>query len=303
MCGAKGFAAQRTRMAIELCVLGSGSAGNCSVLRAPSGVMLIDAGLGPRVMASRMNGTGIALADVSAICLTHLDRDHFSFNWIGTIARRGIRVFCHADRVADLHESAARAGADSSTADAFARCIVGFDAEPFEPLVGVRFSPVHLAHDHEGSHGFIAEGFDRRVGYATDLGRVPAHLLDLLCGVNVLAIESNYDPLMQMNSPRPSFLKQRITGGRGHLSNQQAFDAVKQVMDRCEKRGMALPEHVVLLHRSRECNCPKLLRTLFERDTRIRPRLTLSDQFARTEWLRSRGGRPLAGEQLQLMWG
>ena len=77
-------------MAIELCVLASGSGGNCTVVRAPRGVMLIDAGIGPRIAATRMNGTGIRVADVSAICLTHLDRDHFGLSWVSTVVRHGL---------------------------------------------------------------------------------------------------------------------------------------------------------------------------------------------------------------------
>lgn len=289
-------------MAIELCVLASGSAGNCSVVRAPSGVMLIDAGIGPRVAATRLNGTGIKLADIAAICLTHLDRDHFSFNWIGTAVARRIPIYCYAHRINQLLDNAFRASVDESDAREFAALLAGFDREPFEPLPGVMFRPIPLAHDHDGSHGFLAEGFGRRLGYATDLGHVPPHLLEMFCGLNVLAIESNYDTQMQFASPRPMFLKQRITGGRGHLSNEQAFDAVRKVLDRCQRAGLALPEHIVLLHRSRECNCPKLLRNLFARDARIAPRLTLTEQFSRTEWIRPRGDQPLAGEQLQLAW-
>jgi phosphoribosyl 1,2-cyclic phosphodiesterase len=290
-------------MAVELCVLASGSGGNCTVVRAPSGVMLIDAGIGPRTSSKRLENTGVSIADVSAIVLTHLDRDHFSFNWIGTIVRRGIRVFCHQSRVSDMLRSAFGDATDLPDAEGFAAQIVAFGDEPFEPLQDLSFRPVHLAHDRVGSHGFVLDGFDRRIGYATDLGHVPGHLLDLFCDLDVLCIESNYDPQMQHASPRPWFLKQRIMGGRGHLSNQQAFDAVRQVLDRCERRGLALPEHVVLLHRSRQCNCPDLLRSLFERDARIAPRLTLAEQYERTDWIRPRGTNPIAGEQLRLAWG
>ena len=64
-------------MSLEVCVLASGSSGNCTVVRSPAGVLLIDAGIGPRITARRMNGTGVHLRDVRAICVTHLDSDHF----------------------------------------------------------------------------------------------------------------------------------------------------------------------------------------------------------------------------------
>lgn len=290
-------------MAIELCVLASGSAGNCTVVRTPAGVMLIDAGIGPRMAAARLTRTGVSVADVSAICLTHLDRDHFTANWLQTIVRQGVRVFCNARRVAALLRYSAVPDADPQEARDFAALVTGFNDRAFEALPGLAVRPVSFAHDRDGSDGFLIEGFGRRVGWATDLGHVPPRLLEMFCGLDVLAIESNYDPRMQQESRRPGFLKQRITGGRGHLSNQQAFDAVRLAMDRCEQRGLPLPEHVLLLHRSRQCNCPRLLRNLFSRDARIGPRLTLAEQCARTEWIRPRDSNPLAGEQLRIAWG
>jgi hypothetical protein len=292
-------------MPIELCVLASGSGGNCTVLRTPGagGVVLIDAGMAPQTTAVRLNGTGVRLADVSAICLTHLDGDHFSFYWVNTILKYGIRVFCHESQREQLLGRLSERASATADVNSLGSLIIGFDETPFEPLPGLTFRPIPLAHDREGSHGFLADGYDTLIGYATDLGHVPARLLDLFCGLDVLCIESNYDPQMQQDSPRPWFLKQRIMGGQGHLSNEQAFDAVRLILDRCEKRGLRLPEHIVLLHRSRQCNCPNLLRRLFSRDARLGPRLTLAEQFLRSEWIRPRSGIPLPGEQLQLAWG
>jgi len=51
-----------TRMSLELCILASGSGGNCAVVRTPAGIVLIDAGIGPRTTAARMNGTGATFA-------------------------------------------------------------------------------------------------------------------------------------------------------------------------------------------------------------------------------------------------
>ena len=292
-------------MSIEACVLASGSAGNCTAVRAPSGVMLIDAGLGPRTTAQRLRGTGVAVADVAAVCLTHIDRDHCSRNWVPTILARGVRVFCHANRVDDLLRSALGAQPDPQQAANLRELIRSFNDEPFEPLPGVEVRPLLLAHDRLGSCGFVVSGFGGRVGFATDLGRVPEALFDEFCDLDVLALESNYDHRMQVDSPRPWFLKQRIMGGSGHLSNQQAFDAVRRIFDRCEAAGGRLPAHVVLLHRSRECNCPEVLRRLFSRDARIAPRVVLAEQHERTHWLRAtpRGFDAVTGRQLQLAWG
>jgi phosphoribosyl 1,2-cyclic phosphodiesterase len=282
-------------MSLELCILASGSAGNASVLRTPAGAMLIDAGIGPRTTAQRLTGTGVGLADLRAVCLTHLDRDHFNFNWIPTVVRNGVRLFCHADRLDDVRRAAA-----PELADPLEALLSPFDGCPFEPLPGLRFDPIPLAHDRTGSHGFVIEGFDHRLGFATDLGHVPTRLLDRLHGLDLLAIESNYDPAMQEASPRPYFLKRRITGGKGHLSNDQALAAVRLVLDRAQATGGRLPDHIVLLHRSRQCNCPNLVRKLFSRDRRIAARLTLAEQYTRSEWLRRTHVAPATGEQLML---
>jgi phosphoribosyl 1,2-cyclic phosphodiesterase len=292
-------------MSIEVCVLASGSAGNCTVVRSPGGVVLIDAGLGPRTTAQRLAGTGVHVRDVSAICLTHLDSDHFSRNWLNHILHHGVRVFCHFRRLDDLVRSALGTHPDREQAEQFRALVRTFNGEPFEPADGLEFRPVLFAHDRLGSHGFVVSGYGCRVAFATDLGRVPETLFEQFDALDVLALESNYDRRMQLESNRPWYLKNRIMGGSGHLSNEQAFDAVRTLLNRHESRGWRLPAHIVLLHRSAQCNCPDLLRKLFCRDARIPPRLVLAEQHERSPWLcagmrREESG---VGNQLQLAWG
>src|SRR5437588_8985606 len=112
-------------MSLDLCILASGSMGNCAMVRAPSGVILIDAGIGPRVTAKRMDGTGASVRDVRAICLTHLDRDHFSPTWLGTILNHAIRIHCHRARVRDVLRMLDH--------DAAEKLVYGF-ADDFSPL-------------------------------------------------------------------------------------------------------------------------------------------------------------------------
>ena len=161
-----------------------------------------------------------------------------------------------------------------------------FDGQPIAPLDGLHVQPIRLPHDVAGSHGFVLEHAGCRVGYATDLGSVPAALFELFDDLDLLALESNYDPQMQIASPRPWVLKQRVMGGSGHLSNQQSFAAVRHILNRAEKKGHPLPSHIVLLHRSRDCNCPEIVRRMFAADPRIAARLILAEQDAPTGWIR-----------------
>ncbi len=276
---------------LQLCVLASGSGGNCTLLRAPSGNLLIDIGIGPRTFGRRlaMIGETVSLSSLGGVCLTHLDSDHFNPNWFTTLARFGIPLFCHAGIADRVRERAPEVD------------VHGFEcSESFHPCRGLRIDAIACAHDETGSHGFIVDGFSTRIGYATDLGHVPEPLLDSFCNLDLLCLESNYDRQMQVNSDRPWFLKQRVMGGKGHLSNDQAYQAIVRMLDRCETDGRSLPRHIVLLHRSRECNCPILLREHFARDPRIARRLTLAEQFEPTGWL---APGALAGDQLTLAWG
>jgi len=273
-------------MSLELCILASGSAGNASILRSPAGVLLIDAGIGPRTLAERLEGTGVRPADIAALCLTHLDGDHFSPRWASTLRGLNIPIYCHANKVEDL-----------------ARCspelvpqIRPFNGAAFSPIEGLTCDPVQFAHDRLGSHGFVVDGFGCRIGYATDLGHIPRYFFDHFRDLDCIALESNYDPEMQANSARPRFLKRRITGGKGHLSNLQAFAAIRKLLD----RSRHLPDHIVLLHRSQECNCPDLVRRLFSTDQRIASRLTLAHQHERSQWLGRIARQPQVGEQMTL---
>ena len=275
-------------MSLELCILASGSAGNAAIVRSPGGVLLIDAGIGPRSLSERIEGTGVSLTDIRALCLTHLDGDHFTPRWSSTLLRQNIPIHCHVNKVAGL----------ALNCPELVPHIRSFDTAQFSPIDGIICDPIHFAHDSLGSHGFVIDGFSYRIGYATDLGRVPRSLFSRFRDLDCIALESNYDPQMQADSGRPWFVKRRIAGGHGHLTNPQAFNAIRKILDRARR----LPDHIVLLHRSQECNCPDLLRTLFSSDFRIAPRLTLAEQQERSPWLGRKNRAPIAGEQLTLMF-
>lgn len=271
-------------MSLELCILASGSAGNASIIRSPAGVLLLDAGIGPRTLAKRLDGTGVHPAEIKALCLTHLDGDHFSTSWVSTLLARSIPIYCHTNKVRDL----AHCSPD------LVPLVRPFTGQAFSPIEGLTCAPVHFAHDRLGSHGFVVEGFRYRIGYATDLGHVPSYFFDHFYDLDCIALEANYDPQMQAESSRPWFLKRRITGRDGHLSNFQALAAIRKLLDRARR----LPDHIVLLHRSQECNCPELLRRLFSVDQRIAPRLTLAQQHERSPWLGCMAPHRNVSEQL-----
>lgn len=275
-------------MSIELCVLGSGSSGNSSLLRLGGEAALIDAGFGPRTMAKRLAGTGVSLSDIRAMFLTHLDHDHFNPAWCAVILQQGIGVYLAEKHVGEFYEVIERHPSGPSARELQrAGLIQTFNGQPFvvrlgDDPAGVMVQPIHLQHDQQGSIGYALRCGEHRLGYATDLGSVSDDLIEAMADVHILAIESNYDHQMQVQSNRPAMLKRRVIGPRGHLSNDQAMDAIRRIV---ERSGRA-PTHIVLLHLSRQCNCPELVRAMYAAHPTLGLRLRLSSQLTPTGWLR-----------------
>lgn len=240
-------------MSLSFQVLGSSSSGNATLLICHTSAgerrLLIDAGLGPRTVARRLASVGLDGDALDAIVLTHADSDHMRPTWRRTLERRSLPVHVPLAH----HRAVVREAVPSALARSF--------SGPFEPVPGVRLNPFLVPHDTHGSCAFRIECGGRSLGWATDLGRVPPGLVDHLDGVDALAIESNYDPQLQQDSGRPPFLVRRITGGRGHLSNEECLAAVQELASR---QALLNPlSHIVLLHLSRECNCPNLVSELW----------------------------------------
>jgi len=262
-----------------LCVLASGSSGNCSVLVVPKTettarrVILIDAGLSPSRTAQFLHTRGIRPDEVDEIIFTHLDSDHCHSGWPRAIRPGSWRATLRIHRM--------HMGRAERMGLLYTRC-APFD-ESFQAAPNIRFGVEMLAHDDLGVATFrvaIGRGQspDATLGYATDLGRVTSGLIEHLRGVDVLAIESNYCPKMQLASSRPAFLKKRIMGGSGHLSNEEAARAI----------GLIEPgEHLVLLHLSQQCNCPQ---TAVHAHRHHRWTPNISTQREPTPWIPIRGG-------------
>ncbi|MBX3389047.1 MAG: MBL fold metallo-hydrolase [Phycisphaeraceae bacterium] len=232
------------RFALRLCVLASGSAGNCSVLALDSDdgtfFWLIDAGLSMKRTRRVLAEVGLADRRPNGILLTHLDNDHANPSVLDGFGD-DVPVFMHRRHL----RRAEREGR------LFRRTEMLDDGLRLGQGCTIRVRLAH--HDIDGSAAlrfcFERERGCCELGYATDVGRPTAELIEHLSGVDVLAIESNYCPKMQEVADRPAIVKSRVMGGSGHLSNQQCRRMV---------HAIAPQHHVVLLHLSRQCNTPEL---------------------------------------------
>jgi hypothetical protein len=131
----------------------------------------------------------------------------------------------------------------------------------FDLAPGLRCRPLPVRHDGGATFGFRLEGgqdlFGGAValGYAADLGCWDDALADALADVDLLALEFNHDVALESASGRSPMLIARVLGDYGHLSNDQAADLLRAVLDRSSAGRL---RHLVQLHLSRDCNLPAL---------------------------------------------
>ncbi|HAA57468.1 MAG TPA: hypothetical protein DCE42_22070 [Myxococcales bacterium] len=260
-------------MSFRWSVLGSGSSGNTTLMSCGEEepfLFLCDAGFSVKETQKRMDKFNISIEDLDAILLTHLDTDHFRKGWLRTCRKHNITIYLHKELFPLWNKLCGLNHRDI--------LILFEDEKDLTP--SLRFSSVRLPHDVHGSVGYVIQYKDWHLGYLTDLGRVPPNVLSHFEGLDALAIESNYDPDLQRRSPRPMFLKQRITSGKGHISNQESLDAVQHIAAQSQL------QQLVLLHLSSQCNDPDIIERMYRKQApTLHPIMRCSKQHYPTDWL------------------
>jgi phosphoribosyl 1,2-cyclic phosphodiesterase len=247
-------------MILKLCVLASGSSGNCTFIGTEKTRILIDAGLSARRTAERLAEIGERVEDINAICVSHEHGDHIA--GIRVLQKNyGMPVYANAGTFEMIGGDIK--GARFTTGSPF--CVGDFSIHPFP-----------VPHDANDPVGFIFSAGNLKVGVATDIGMVTNALRERLRKCHVVVIEANHDETLLHEADRPWSLKQRIRGNQGHLSNRTAAALMAEIA------GEGL-EHLFLAHLSSDCNSPHHARTTFETvlaeagHTHVKVRLTGAD--------------------------
>lgn len=242
-------------MPLHFVVLGSGSSGNATFLEADGFGLLLDVGLGPRQLSSRMAQLGLSWERVRAALLTHTHSDHWNERTFAHLLRRRIPLYCHPDHHAALQMYGM----------VFGKLQAAGLVQEYAPDVewfltpGLRCQALSIPHDGGATFGFLFQAtVDDRVealGYVADLGSWTAELAERLANVHLLALEFNHDVELEYASGRSPRLIARVLGDHGHLSNVQAAGLLQEILRRSDRGRL---QHVVQLHLSRQCNHPSL---------------------------------------------
>jgi phosphoribosyl 1,2-cyclic phosphodiesterase len=223
--------------------IGSGSKGNCLVAEVGSTRVLLDCGLSPRETERRLARIGLAPADISGILVTHEHDDHAGQAYPFAALHR-IPVWLTHGTQAAMAESGKVPG------DIDTRTILGRDAFA---IGDVQVQPYTVPHDAREPVQFVLSDGAFRLGVLTDIGASTLHVEATLSGCDALVLETNHDLDMIWGGDYPKWLKERITGPFGHLSNLQA-ERLLGALDRSKLK------HVFAAHLSQHNNRPELAR-------------------------------------------
>jgi len=241
---------------MELCVLGSGSKGNCIYVAGRGAAVLVDQGFSHTELLKRLESRELDISRVRAIVVSHEHHDHM--NGVGITARKlGVPVYATRGTLAG------RNGVfNGDEPRIFIEGGVTFRVGDLE------FLPFTVSHDANEPVQFCITSGRRKVSVATDLGFVSTLVEQCLRGSDFVIIEANHDVEMLKRGSYPWELKQRILGRTGHLSNRNAAELLFNLC--CRDNPGA-----VLAHLSEENNradiAEREVRELFESfDRRIR---------------------------------
>lgn len=217
--------------------LGSGSSGNATLLRATSGeCVLVDCGVAPPRLLRYLSDLGVPPASLRAVVLTHEHGDHTQS--AGVLAMRyGVPLY-------------------ASPGTAASGTLTGLQPHQFPTqaawqIGAFTFMPYRVPHDADATYGFLIQADGCRVALFTDLGTGADTLAPVIASADLVIVEANHDREMLTNGSYPWWLKSRIGGKNGHLSNDQCADLLVRAL--ADDR----PREVWLAHLSAQNNTPQ----------------------------------------------
>jgi phosphoribosyl 1,2-cyclic phosphodiesterase len=228
--------------------IGSGSKGNCLVAEVGNTRVLLDCGLSPREVERRLARIGLTPADITGIIVTHEHDDHAGQVYPFAALHKVPVWLTHGTQ-------AAMADSGKLPGEVDTRTIHGRDAFAIGDL---EVRPYTVPHDAREPVQFVLSDGAFRLGVLTDIGASTPHVEATLSGCDALVLECNHDYDMLWGGEYPKWLKERISGPFGHLSNA-ASEKLLSGLDRSRMK------HVLAAHLSHQNNRPELAREALAR--------------------------------------
>lgn len=226
--------------------LSSGSSGNCSLLFNDEHAIMIDAGVGIRYIKKKAEEHGVPLSRLRHVLVTHDHADHVKA--VGSVSM-GYGVPVYATRL--VHEGIERNVCVKHKIPA--RSVMTIEKGVAYELDEFRVTPFDVPHDSADNVGYMIESEGITFCIVTDVGHVTDEIREKISRADYLVMESNHDEAMLAAGSYPFYLKQRIVGGHGHISNRVCGETLAA----CVTGRL---RHVWLCHLSHENNTPDVAR-------------------------------------------
>jgi phosphoribosyl 1,2-cyclic phosphodiesterase len=230
-------------MSLFITSLNSGSNGNCYYIGNETEAVLIDAGISCREIEKRMKRLGLSIQKVKAVFISHEHTDHIS----------GLRQLAKKYPVPVYITQATLAHCRLRLEK---HLIMSFTAHEPVLIGNLIITAFPKFHDAADPYSFIISCNEIKVGVFTDIGAPCHNVIDHFKQCHAAFLEANYDDIMLERGRYPFFLKSRIRGGSGHLSNKQALELFTTYKP-------AFMSHLLLSHLSKNNNSPHLVQQLF----------------------------------------
>ena len=224
---------------MDFCSIASGSSGNCIFVGSEKSALLIDTGISKKRIVDGLHSIDRKPEELGGILITHEHSDHIK--GLGVMSRKyHIPIYATQGTIeAILHSS----GIGAVEPELFH----AIEPEQKFMIDDLEVEPFSISHDAADPVAYRVNHGEKAVGVVTDLGYYDEYVVSHLKNLDGVLLESNHDIHMLQVGGYPYYLKQRILGKRGHLSNENAGRLLCEILHDKMKT-------ILLGHLSRENN-------------------------------------------------
>ncbi len=228
---------------MRLCSLASGSSGNCIYIGSDTTHLLVDTGISGKRTEGGLNQIDLTLSDIDGILIAHEHSDHIGS--LGVISRKcKVPIYGTKETLNAILKT-------NSLGEISKDLLIEISPDHKFTIKDICVNPMHVSHDAADPVAYRFSYGNKKVGIITDLGCYDDYTVDSLQGLDAILIEANHDVNMLQVGPYPYYLKQRILGKRGHLSNEVSGHLISRLLhDNMQK--------IILGHLSKENNMAEL---------------------------------------------
>lgn len=228
---------------MRICSIASGSSGNCIYVGSDTTHLLVDCGISGKRTEQGLRELELSMGDMDGILITHEHSDHIG--GLGVLSRKyGLPVYATEKTLEALKHTASLGSLDKELFQSIR------PDEKFR-IKDITVNPMHISHDAADPVAYRFSHGGKKVGIITDLGCYDEYTVASLQGLDAVLLEANHDVNMLQVGPYPYYLKQRILGKKGHLSNELSGRLLSSILHDGMKK-------IILGHLSKENNLAEL---------------------------------------------